>query len=116
MKSQHSRRAVIVIAALSIVVAGLGAGLFVRRMQARAASLGDLPGSLDFDGRSRAYFVHLPPGYTGKQALPLVLVLHGATESPEAVEKLSGISVKADKENFIVVYPRGTGRLANVPT
>jgi len=38
-------------------------------------------------------------------------VLHGATESPEGIEHLSGMTAKADKENFIAVYPRGTGRL-----
>jgi polyhydroxybutyrate depolymerase len=50
--------------------------------------------------------------------MPVVIVLHGAIESPEGVEKLSGMSAKADKENFIAVYPRGTGRgnAARIPT
>ena len=43
--------------------------------------------------------------------MPVVIVLHGAIESPEGVEKLSGMSAKADKENFIAVYPRGTSRV-----
>jgi polyhydroxybutyrate depolymerase len=116
MNLQHSRRTVVLTAVLSILVVGLGVSVLVRRMHARAASPDDLSGTLESDGRSRAYFVHLPPGYTGKQPLPLVLVLHGATESPEGVEELSGMSLKADKENFIAVYPRGTGRLSNVPT
>jgi polyhydroxybutyrate depolymerase len=62
-------------------------------------------------GLSRSYFVHLPPGYDGHSPLPLVLVLHGATESPEGVEHLSGMSAEADKEHFIAAYPRGTGHL-----
>jgi len=37
--------------------------------------------------------------------------LQGATESPEGVEQLSGMSAEADKEQFIAVYPRGTGHL-----
>jgi polyhydroxybutyrate depolymerase len=50
--------------------------------------------------------------------MPVVLVLHGATESPEGVEHLSGMSAEADKKNFIAVYPRGTGRNnpARMPT
>jgi polyhydroxybutyrate depolymerase len=53
----------------------------------------------------------LPPSYDGYSPLPLVLVLHGATESPEGVEQLSGMSAEADERQFIAVYPRGTGRL-----
>jgi polyhydroxybutyrate depolymerase len=69
------------------------------------------PGTIVVDGTSRSYFVHLPPGYNGHSLSPVVLVLHGATESAEGVEKLSGMSAKADKENFMAVYPTGTGRL-----
>jgi len=67
--------------------------------------------TIDLDGGSRTYLVHLPPGYDGRAPLPLVLVLHGATESPESVEHLSAMSAKADQEKFIAVYPRGTGQL-----
>jgi polyhydroxybutyrate depolymerase len=63
------------------------------------------------NGLTRSFFVHLPPGYDDQTALPVVLVLHGASESTEGVEQLSGMSSKADKENFIAVYPSGTGRL-----
>src|SRR5215469_12326170 len=71
---------------------------------------GNKPGSIELDG-TRTYFVHLPPAYNGKTLLPVVIVLHGAGESPEGAEKLSSMSVEADKENFIAVYPRGTGRM-----
>lgn len=75
-------------------------------------------GSIEVDGRTRTYFVHLPPTYNGQTLTPLIIVLHGGTESPEGVEKLSGMSVKTDNENFIAVYPRGTGRInpARMPT
>jgi polyhydroxybutyrate depolymerase len=76
-------------------------------------------GSLYFEGRDRSYFLHLPPRYDGKTLLPLVVVLHGggggvqstgAGMQPGAVV-LTGMSLKADEENFIVVYPSGTGIL-----
>jgi polyhydroxybutyrate depolymerase len=82
----------------------------------RALAHNDHDGAIVVDGRTRNYFVHTPPAYTGKTPLPLVLVLHGATESADNVERLSGMSAKADQENFLVVYPTGTGRLKNVPT
>jgi polyhydroxybutyrate depolymerase len=93
-----------------------------------AASAGSTPadaagrdswGSLFFEGRDRSYFVHLPPRYDSKTLLPLVVVLHGggggvqgtdAGMQPGAVS-LTGMSLKADEENFIVVYPSGTGIL-----
>lgn len=70
---------------------------------------GTLPASLDFGGRIRTYLIHVPPGYDGKTPVPLVFVLHGATQSPDSAEKMSGMSAKADQEHFIVVYPSGTG-------
>jgi poly(hydroxyalkanoate) depolymerase family esterase len=81
-----------------------------------ALAYNDHDGTIEIDGRTRNHFVHTPPGYTGKTPLPLVLVLHGATESANKVERLSGMSAKADQQNFLAVYPTGTGRLKNVPT
>jgi polyhydroxybutyrate depolymerase len=94
-------------------------GILGFRLFAFSSSVtGNKPGSIELDGRTRTYFVHLPPAYNGKTLLPVVIVLHGATESPAGVEKLSGMSVEADQENFIAVYPRGTGRMnpARMPT
>lgn len=69
--------------------------------------------ALNFGGRMRTYALHVPPGYDAKTPLPLVFVLHGATESNDNVEQLSGMSVQADERHFLVVYPRGIG---NLPT
>ena len=81
-----------------------------------AFSANDHSGSIEVDGRTRDYFVHTPLGYDGKSPLPLVFVLHGATQSAESAERMSGMSAKADQENFLAVYPTGTGRLSRVPT
>ena len=82
---------------------------------ARYLASGSIPegrrsGSIVVGDRTRTYLVHLPPDYDGSRPLPIVIVLHGASESPERTEQISGMSRKADKENFIAVYPRGTGR------
>jgi len=72
---------------------------------------GTLSESLDFGGRMRTDWIHVPVGYDAKKPLPLVFVLHGAIQSPDSAEKMSGMSAKADQEHFMVVYPRGTGQL-----
>ncbi len=79
----------------------------------QASQARDKSGTLDIDGLTRNYFVHVPSSYDGKTPLPLVFVLHGATQSAESAERMSGMSAKADKENFLAVYPSGIGR---VPT
>jgi len=59
-------------------------------------------------GQQREYIIHIPPSYNGLTAMPLVFVLHGVGGSDRQMEG-SGMSLKADQENFIVVYPNGTG-------
>jgi polyhydroxybutyrate depolymerase len=72
-------------------------------------------------GRSRSYLLHLPFGYPGVGGLPLVMAFHGAMDGPaprilEDLERATGFSRLADREAFIVVYPRSTttraGRIA----
>ncbi|MGA3294411.1 MAG: PHB depolymerase family esterase [Candidatus Acidiferrales bacterium] len=72
--------------------------------------------SLTIDGRTGTYLLHVPATYDATRKIPLVLVLHGAMQSPEGAERMSGMSELADKENFLVAYPSGTGRLSRVPT
>jgi polyhydroxybutyrate depolymerase len=77
---------------------------------------GTRSGSLEFGGLTRTYLIHVPPGTDATTPLPLVFVLHGATESNEGVEQLSGMSARADAEHFLAVYPNGTGRISDIPT
>jgi polyhydroxybutyrate depolymerase len=57
----------------------------------------------------RSYRVHVPEGYDGTKAFPLVVVLHGAFSSAGKLEQQSGFSRLADQEGFLVVYPNGIG-------
>lgn len=61
------------------------------------------------DGKLRTYLLHTPPGYDGQEGLPLVLNLHFYGGTGEAQAAVTGMSGKADAENFIVVYPDGLG-------
>ncbi len=108
MRFRRGLAAAVAIAALIIVL--LVAGAF-RSLMGGTMGRGDKAGTLETRGRTRNYFVHVPAGYDGKGPLPLVFVLHGATQSPESAERMSGMSAKADEAKFFVVYPRGTGEL-----
>src|SRR5271156_6206366 len=112
MKARRGGTPMVIALVLACIVLAALSG----RRTLRALAYHDHDATIKIDGRTRNYFVHTPPAYTGKTPLPLILVLHGATESAENVERLSGISAKADQENFLAVYPTGTGRLKNVPT
>jgi polyhydroxybutyrate depolymerase len=60
---------------------------------------------------TRPYLLHVPDSYKAGAPMPLVFVLHGATQSPESAERMSEMSTLSDEYGFIAVYPRGTGRL-----
>lgn len=78
---------------------------------ARGSGQGTVSQAIRVDGLTRTYLLHVPPDYESAKPVPIVLVLHGATQSPASAERMSGMSTLADKEGFLVVYPRGTGRL-----
>jgi polyhydroxybutyrate depolymerase len=62
-------------------------------------------------GARRTYLVHIPSNYSPQKPLPLVVVIHGAFDTARGMEKFSGFSDLADRENFIVMYPNGMGIL-----
>jgi polyhydroxybutyrate depolymerase len=62
------------------------------------------------DGVARHYVLHVPTGYPGNAPVPLLLNFHGYGSNSREEEALSGTSVKADHEGFIVVYPDGIGK------
>jgi polyhydroxybutyrate depolymerase len=69
--------------------------------------------TLLFDGLKRTYHVHLPSSYDGSSQLPIVVAIHPFYGSAGNYEAMTGFSNKADMENFIVVYPNGTGSPAS---
>jgi polyhydroxybutyrate depolymerase len=64
---------------------------------------------LRIGGKGRSYLVHIPSGYDHERRLPLVVVIHGAFDTAEGIEKRSGFSDLADREDFVVLYPNGKG-------
>lgn len=72
--------------------------------------------SIAHDGLQRTYQLHLPSNYSTDTIHSLVIALHGGFGSGPQLETQSQLSVKADAENFIVVYPEGVQSLLNIRT
>jgi len=102
----RSRLALVPLAAAAFTLLACG--------RARAQDL-DLssPGTRDMvlkvgkDGRS--FRLHVPGGTA--HARPLVVALHGSASTGKQTEGLSGLSVLADRKDFIVAYPDGENRV-----
>jgi polyhydroxybutyrate depolymerase len=73
----------------------------------------DAQRELTVDGLERQYLLHLPPGITAQQPVPLVFVFHGFQESASYARTYSGLDEIADSAGFIVVYPNGSGPSAS---
>ena len=58
-------------------------------------------------GYERMYRIHLPLGYRSTLPQPLVLNFHGHDSSAAAQEKLTKLSLLADQQDFLAVYPQG---------
>ncbi len=69
--------------------------------------------SFTYDGVNRSYIVYTPSSYVPGTVMPLVFVLHGFTQTAQAIMDVSGFNVIADTGNFIVVYPNGVGNAWN---
>ena len=71
-------------------------------------------GSLEHDGLTRSYRLHLPPNFDPQESLPLVFNLHGFTSNAFQQEIYSGMNTVSDSARFIVCYPDGIGQAWNV--
>ena len=78
--------------------------------QAASLSPGDYRYDLPSGGRTRSYFVHVPPQASGK-SLPLLISLHGGGGNAEQHRRSTGMDAAADRDGYIVAYPNGTGRM-----
>ena len=68
---------------------------------------GDHVYSVEFDGRSRAFTLHVPPSYNGSSAVGLVFDLHGYGGDGPGEFWLSGWPDISDKYGFLTVAPTG---------
>ena len=66
-------------------------------------------------GLDRHFIVHVPPTFDAKRKLPVVIMLHGAGGTGQQAMEQTGWDSKADRENFIAVFPDGVPEFPKRP-
>ena len=54
----------------------------------------------------RTYWLYVPTGYQAGTPAPLVVMLHGCTQTGDGFATSTGMNALADQENFLVIYPQ----------
>ncbi len=67
----------------------------------------DIPSTMQHGGVARSYIVHLPPGFSASQRLPLVLALHPGASAGASFQGSSGWDAVSNANGVVVVYPDG---------
>src|SRR5579875_1467403 len=57
---------------------------------------------------SRPYYVYTPANYQVGTPVPLIVMLHGCTQTPTDFANGTQMNTLADQDQFIVVYPQQT--------
>jgi len=65
--------------------------------------------TIEVDGLDRRYVMHVPATQPTAPR-PVVLAFHGGASNPDGMVRLTGLNDLADREDFVAVYPAGTGR------
>ena len=73
---------------------------------AAAAERALAPHTMELDGITRSYHLHVPSA-VGPTPAPLVLVFHGGGGTGPGTERLTRFTALADREGFLVAFPEG---------
>lgn len=91
------------------LITAMGVAVFVPSHTVAYASAGTFQ-QFTYNGSagSRPYFVYTPANYTPGTAVPLIVMLHGCTQTPTDFAAGTQMNALADQNHFIVVYPQQT--------
>lgn len=105
--------AVILLVFLAIAALGMAAlaGRLLRlRASLRNSATGDEKHSINVDGLTRNYLLHVPDDLPQGKPAPLVLVFHGGGGHDWNMPGFTHFDDLADQEHFIVAYPDAVNR------
>jgi polyhydroxybutyrate depolymerase len=87
-------------------------GVSAASPDARIDGPGDYVFTLNHDGLTRRYRVHVPVGYSGAKPTPMVVSFHGGGGNMDyqADDKYYGLTSKSDRTGYILVFPNGYSR------
>jgi len=83
--------------------------LSLSTLTAQMLPAGDHVRELRIGDEIRSYSVHIPPSYNSRRPASVVLVFHSAMMNGAMMAQFCGLSEKADRSGFVVVYANGTG-------
>ena len=75
---------------------------------------GDSNESLMSGGMMRTYVLHVPTGYTGQAAIPVVVDYHGLGSTSSGEEAVSSYGTLGDTEGYATVFPQGIDDAWNI--
>ncbi len=63
--------------------------------------------SFEFEGLERSFLVKVPEKMYSESGYPVVVALHGFTQSARRISNYSGFVEMAEEEGFIAIFPQG---------
>ena len=69
--------------------------------------------SMSHDGMLRTFIYYKPNTWDATQELPLLIVLHGLTQTATGIMEITDFNTIAEENNFIVCYPTGINNAWN---
>jgi polyhydroxybutyrate depolymerase len=70
-------------------------------------------GSINHEGQNRTFVYYKPSSWTSQNQMPLLIVLHGLTQTGPGVMDITNFNQIAEQNDFIVCYPNGISNAWN---
>ena len=70
-------------------------------------SFGQTQDSFIHDGEERNFIYYVPNSWNATSEYPLLIVLHGLTQTGNGIMNITGFNEIAEDNNFVVCYPDG---------
>lgn len=92
---------------LVAMVASISACTSTENITGLTYEAGDFLQQVVVDGAERQYIVHVPPGLSADDPVPVLVILHGAGLLAAEQQIIAAADPLADERGFVTVYPQG---------